>query len=363
MNFPHQPEQLTTEWLTGTLRQAGVLNGARVTAFEVQSLSETAGIIGQNTILRLDYDKGGDTAPNSIFAKFTLPSEERRTHWRNMYIKEVQFYKEFVHQVDVPTPQAYFSEFDEVTGYALLLLEDCSYGELGDWVKGCSIERMRLCVTEIAKFHATWWEHPALPQYDWARMQDSESTKIQERYTQIANTLDDVPEIPREPELLQTIKDHATYFSSWMKYRQQSPFTLLHSDYHVNNLIFMEDNKLMIVDWQSMSVGRGVSDVAYFLGYSAPIEDRRTHETELVKLYHDTLRENGVVGYSYDQCWDDYRMAILDGFWKSVLTIANRRQTEAQLNLQRHMLGPRVFAAVLDLNSRETLSRLDTMQV
>ena len=363
MDFPYQPEQLTAEWLTDTLRQAGVLNGTHITSFEVQPLSETAGIVGQNTIIRLAYDKSDDTAPKSIFAKFALATEERRAHWQYKYINEVQFYKEFAHQVDVSTPQAYFSEFEEETGYALLLLEDCSYGELGDWIKGCSIERMRLVVTEIAKFHATWWEHPALPQYAWARMQDSEVNKLQERYLQIADTLDDVPEIPRDPELLQTIKDHAIHFSSWMNYqRQSSPYTLLHNDYHLNNLIFIEDNKLMILDWQTMSMGRGVSDVACLLG-KVPIEDRRVHETELLKLYHHTLCENGVVGYSYDQCWDDYRMAIFDGFWKSVFVIANRRQTEAQLNLQRHVLGPRIFAAVLDLNSRETFSRLDTMQI
>jgi hypothetical protein len=34
MNFPYQPEQLTVEWLTDTLRQAGVLNGANVISFD-----------------------------------------------------------------------------------------------------------------------------------------------------------------------------------------------------------------------------------------------------------------------------------------------------------------------------------------
>jgi len=50
MNFPHQPEQLTAAWLTDTLRQAGVLNGANVASYEVKPLSETAGLLGQNTI-------------------------------------------------------------------------------------------------------------------------------------------------------------------------------------------------------------------------------------------------------------------------------------------------------------------------
>ena len=51
MNFPYQPEQLTAEWLTDTLRQAGVLHKARIVSFEVKLLSETAGLLGQNTII------------------------------------------------------------------------------------------------------------------------------------------------------------------------------------------------------------------------------------------------------------------------------------------------------------------------
>ena len=108
MNFPYQPEQLTAEWLTDTLRQAGVLNGTHITSFEVKPLSETAGIVGQNTIIRLAYDKRDDAAPKSIFAKFALATEERRTHWQYKYINEVQFYKEFAHQLDVSTPHSRF---------------------------------------------------------------------------------------------------------------------------------------------------------------------------------------------------------------------------------------------------------------
>lgn len=91
MNFPHQPEQLTAEWLTDTLRQAGVLNEARVESFEVKPLSETAGILGQNTIIRLAYDTPEDTAPQSLFAKFALSDAEQRAYWRTSYVQEVLY--------------------------------------------------------------------------------------------------------------------------------------------------------------------------------------------------------------------------------------------------------------------------------
>jgi hypothetical protein len=132
MNFPYQPDQLTTAWLTDTLRQAGVLDKANVVSFEVKPLSETAGLLGQNTIIRLAYDTPEASAPPSLFAKFALADVRQHVHWRTSSIQEVRFYQRFAQRVALPTPRAYFSEFDEVTDYFLLLLEDCSYGEVGD---------------------------------------------------------------------------------------------------------------------------------------------------------------------------------------------------------------------------------------
>lgn len=61
MNFPHQPDQLTAAWLTDTLRHAGALHEARVVSFEVEPLSDTVGIVGQNTIINLVYNTTGET--------------------------------------------------------------------------------------------------------------------------------------------------------------------------------------------------------------------------------------------------------------------------------------------------------------
>ena len=192
MNFPHQPDQLTAAWLTDALCAALRLHAAHVASFEVKPFAETAGLLGQNMIVRLVYDMPEDTAPQSIFAKFALADADKRAGWRTSYVQEVRFYRQFAQQVALPTPRAYFSisrnshkatkntksaifnfvplclcvrqnreslyfaEFDEETGHFLLLLEDCSYGEAGDRLTGCSLDRARQAVVEIATFHATW---------------------------------------------------------------------------------------------------------------------------------------------------------------------------------------------------------------
>ena len=94
MDFPHQPDQLTPAWLTDTLRQAGVLHKARVVSFERKPIAETAGLLGQNTIIRLTYHEPEASAPLSLFAKFALADAGQRAHWRTSYVQEVLFYQQ-----------------------------------------------------------------------------------------------------------------------------------------------------------------------------------------------------------------------------------------------------------------------------
>ena len=40
--------------------------------------------------------------------------------------------------------------------------------------------------------------------------------------------------------------------------------------------------------------------------------ERKQREIDLLKLYHSTLRENGISGYSFDDCFNDYRISMLE---------------------------------------------------
>ena len=365
MNFPYQPEQLTAEWLTNTLRQAGVLHEARVVSFDVKPLSKALGLIGQNTLIDLTYDIPEEAAPQSIFAKFALADAEKRAGWRTSYIQEVLFYQRFAHRVDLPTPRAYFSEFDEETGYFLILLEVCSRGEVGHRIIGCSIERARLVVSEIAKFHATWWNHPDVPQ-DGGKYTKKAIVSWHEGYTVQANRVEEISEIPDDPELIQTIKELAPQLANSMHYQKEPPYTLILHDYHLGNLIFFETGsaaEMMVLDWQDMSIGHGPTDVALLLGTSFSIEDRRTHEKDLLKLYYDTLCENGVTDYSFEHCWDDYRLGMFETLWRNVFMFGLHMLQGESYTEHLDILGPRIFAAVVDLNCRKALSRLDVMSV
>ena len=101
--------------------------------------------------------------------------------------------------------------------------------------------------------------------------------------------------------------------ADWVLARPE-PFAVIHGDYRLDNLMFGDDaDDVVAVDWQTLAVGPPTRDVAYFLGTSVQVDERREHERRLVAAYHAELVRRGVEGYDADQCFDDYRVGHLQG--------------------------------------------------
>ena len=130
-----------------------------------------------------------------------------------------------------------------------------------------------------------------------------------------------------------------------------SPRTLIHRDYHLNNMVFGEPgatSPFSVFDWQSLSFGRGVWDVAYFMCQSLDVETRRSTEEDLLLTYHQSLLEGGVRGYSFETCMRDFRLALLQRFGSLISTIAAMPFAPEQIQRHIDVLLPRNIAAVLD---------------
>ncbi len=64
----------------------------------------------------------------------------------------------------------------------------------------------------------------------------------------------------------------------------------------------------------------GLRDVTYFLSTSVAPEVRREIERETVEEYHDTRCGSGVKGYTFAECWREYRQVMLSCLIGPVLT-------------------------------------------
>jgi len=66
-----------------------------------------------------------------------------------------------------------------------------------------------------------------------------------------------------------------------------------------------------VIDWQGPLKGRGMFDVALFLGQSTKVEVRQSHEKQLLQRYLDGLISRGITGLSFADLWKDYQSCML----------------------------------------------------
>jgi hypothetical protein len=85
------------------------------------------------------------------------------------------------------------------------------------------------------------------------------------------------------------------------------------ADLHLDNLIFdaRGGRSVVVLDWQTVSVGAPARDLAPFLFGSLSPEDRRISERVLLDRYAELLAAYGVRGYSREDLGLDCRLALL----------------------------------------------------
>jgi hypothetical protein len=170
MGVPADTDEITQEWLTAVLHQAGALDQARVTSILSAPIGKL-GFTGQIRRLQISYDKPEPCAPRSLVAKFSATHAEARAavHSLGFYEREIGFYRELAADCPVRTPRCYFGEVQMDSGGSLLLLEDLSWMRNLDSAGG-SVDELELVIKELAKLHAAWWNDARLDQIPWLAM-------------------------------------------------------------------------------------------------------------------------------------------------------------------------------------------------
>jgi hypothetical protein len=109
-----------------------------------------------------------------------------------------------------------------------------------------------------------------------------------------------------------------------------------------------------ILDWQIAYRSGGIGDVCYLTTQSMTVDDRRTHERDLVDIWYDGVCS--ALGaapeeYSAEQAWTDYRSATGNMTVYGVVAGGGMDPSnERGLELVTDM-ACRSFAAALDLDA------------
>ena len=214
----------------------------------------------------------------------------------HFYDKEVSFYRFLASELPIRTPKCFFAQRDEDDNF-LLLLEDLSPSAAVDQFIGISLEVAKNGLKALAGLHGCTFMKGELFQSSWLHLESEEdvhkkmalSTVFDAFLESMAKQIDDAT-----LKTVMAIKERLIQPQSI--YVPPKP-CLVHRDFRTDNLLIdARDGEvpLATVDWQTVTVGSPMLDVAYFLVNSLTKEDCMQYEHELIGYYLERLRDNGV---------------------------------------------------------------------
>ncbi|MBK9613098.1 MAG: DUF1679 domain-containing protein [Dehalococcoidia bacterium] len=308
--LPPSIESLTPEWLTAALRNGGALPEGSVTSFGHEIIGRVSGSSGTVARLKLQYSGAGPEAPATAIAKLPF-GRPRLAHGRRC-LRPLRARG----SVSIRTSRVTAACPHRSRTLALRCRRRTGghhprgphRRRFGDQVAGASLAEAELAIDAIGAFHARWWKPGVRPvPLDHLRHRDHPPAHPIDVCGGLASRHGAL-RLRLPGELRPLIPDFGRRTMAALDRMTLGPETLVHGDYRPDNLFFgAPAAPLVACDWQSPGKATGVVDAAYFITGSMEPADRRKHEDDLLRRYHNQLLEGGVKDYSFDQLKTDFR--------------------------------------------------------
>ena len=360
-SIPNTPLDITSQWLTEALSSTKMFSNVVVTSLRIEPIAELT-CDGQLARLHLSFSQPQSAPPNKLIAKLHAPDEPLRAKTRILTPDkcEILFYQQLASEIPLRTPYCYYSAMDVTHGKYVRILEDLAPAKVGDQISGSTMKETAVALHAIAGFHAYWWENKRLETFDWLANSPTDSDSVtdwildqyQEAFPIFADKTGALM-----TDVVKTFGERLPEKLMGKSQLGKPPRTLVHGDFRLENVFFgasLGELGFAVIDWQDVSRGEGVSDVAWYIGGCLKMTPKRqTEERQLLKTYHETLKSNGVSGYTLDVCWNDYRLAMLRYFIQAVLMVASLNPENDRENRLARAVSERFIAAITDLRLTE----------
>jgi hypothetical protein len=317
--FPAHPDEITDDWWAQVL-------GRVPERWRWEPIG--TGQVGDSVRFTLDF--AGEAEPVTLAGKFAAadPTSRGTAAMLGLYTKEVRFYRDLAPQLPIRTPETLFAEIADDGASFCLLFEDLGPARGGNQIAGCTIADARAVVQQAAALHAPSWHNPAILDLDWLQPDPAAAAQVKALYPQAQAIFRERYKDSLEPEFMALCEALAEVTATTD--RKQERVSLVHGDFRLDNVLF--DIKggtepVAVLDWQTLTIGNGLTDVGYFLGCGIGDTLRRAHERELLDLYCAEMTTRGVP-LTVEAIWRDYVVGALHGVSTAVFSAAFVVRTE-----------------------------------
>ena len=172
-----------------------------------------------------------------------------------------------------------------------MLLGDANPAVVGDEIRGATTAQAQLAVTELARLQGPLLGDSTLAETPWLnRDAPINQALITALYAGFVDRYGD----RIAPQHRLVCERLVGAFDDYLADEAAGGgiYGLVHGDYRLDNMLFGADGAdrpLTVVDWQTVTWGPAMTDLAYFLGCALPAAARREHYDALLNDYHRGL--------------------------------------------------------------------------
>lgn len=347
-HIPQRAEELTEHWFTEVLA-----TDATVVAVHTEEIGVDVGFMGDVHRCHLTWDRAPGTGtsdpselPRSVIVKVPtqIPENFAAGDALRSYEREIAVYQRLRPTLGVPMPGYFYgamdpdpapwiqrplfvlfdhlpirginwviSQFLKISSKSkrryILVIEDIADARPPTQQIGGSLDDARRSLEVLARFHAAnWMRTDVTDSYPYIWPVDTvprvgQASYVRNRDEFVARFATVLPDgmLARLDEIQDRIPELCTSLAA-------EPWTLLHGDYRLDNVLFRPSGDVVVLDFQGLSIGRPAVDVAYFIT-TALTAEHREEEDRLLRTYHDALIAAGVSTYSLHDLVRDCELA------------------------------------------------------
>jgi len=331
--IPQRPDEMTAAWFTRCLPFDGV-----VTAVVSEEIGTDVGFIGQVYRCHLSWAAGEAPLPASVIVKVPTQNDENFAlgDGLQLYEREIMVYRDLAPTLGLPMTGYLYGECDpdpapwierpliflfdrlpirgvnwliaqflKMSGKSkrryVLVIEDVVDARPPTQSAGGSLDDAHAALGVLAAFHAhNWMRTEVVDAQSRVWPIDRACRVYQASYVRNLETFQKRYQSRVSPAVftrLDEIQERATGLNRDLA---AAPWTLLHGDYRLDNVLFRPDGEIVVLDLQGLAYGRPAVDVAYFVTTALNAE-HRGEEQMLLDTYHRALVAAGVTDYSFPQ--------------------------------------------------------------
>lgn len=304
-SFVPSLEEVSPSWLGSVLTEPSPPSS--IDNFEFKRVGEAYGFASR--IFRFSWQEHRQA--KSVIIKFWKLNTTADAN-------ELRFYQTFK-ALGVRTPAFLYGAHDSEK--AILILEDLGFAEQGDVLKPLSLTEAKTVARSLAVLHSEWVEHPQLYQ-DWIIDLSSwnpDATWIKERRSEF---LERFPNHLSQ-QALSLLNNLEIALPITSKRLASAPDTLLHGDFHLDNLLF-EKNTPIFLDWSRPARGAASYNLVHLLFMMTST----TYFDDILKTYLRVYQNRASL--NYQECLSHLGGSLLHLFTQSTCGVARWKPSLAR---------------------------------